>query len=111
ARCNAGPGLEVERHDRGLEAAGLVRAVAERLAAGLAAAAERDPLAAAEAERLAVLVHELEVTLDPERAVAHHRDPGRRHAPSGQVLSAVGVGTLAVRLGEGEERRRRTLRG
>src|SRR5439155_21894042 len=73
---------KLKRHHHRFETTGLVRRVAERLVARLAAAAQRDAGAPGEPERQVVLIHDLEVSFDPERAVVHHRDSSCRHSSS-----------------------------
>jgi hypothetical protein len=52
-----------------------VAAVAEGLVGGVTASAEGDPGAAAEAERLAVLVAQRDIPLETKRPVVPDRDP------------------------------------
>src|SRR5258708_7006775 len=70
---------QVEGDDHRLKPARLVRGVAERLVRRLAAAAQRNLRAAGKPERLALLVHHLEIPLDAQGAVVHHGDLRRSH--------------------------------
>jgi hypothetical protein len=51
-----------------------MRAVAERLGFGKAAAAKRHRGSATKTERLTLLIHHFEISLDSKRTIVPHRD-------------------------------------
>jgi hypothetical protein len=93
--CRRSQGLHLLRrqipsHGLVLEAVVVVAAVAERLVARGAAAAERDDGAPAEAVRLARGIDELQVlALQTQRAVLHYGDLAVRHGVSSLVRGPV----------------------
>jgi len=89
-----------------LEADAAVRAVAEGLVLRVAAAAQRDHGATAQSERFSLLIHELEITLQPEGTIAddsnfhgsHGRDDSTaKRAPiMGAMLEALAAALLWI---------------
>jgi hypothetical protein len=56
-----------------------VGAIAKRFIGGMSASAKADDGAPRKAKRLALGIHDLEITFHPNRAVAIHCDFRRRH--------------------------------
>ena len=75
-------GRQVEGLDRTLEIYALVGAVAKRFVFRIAAAAEANFRAAAEAEGFAVLIENLKITFDADGAIGANRDGGSCHESS-----------------------------